>query len=148
RQTQAISVAQSEALRRSAEYRRFMNALQDAKRLDRKLEFLPSDDVLLERQTHGKGLTRPELAVLISYAKAVLKEDLAQSDLVDDEYMVPFIETAFPQRIVQLFPLALRNHRLRREIVATQLANDMVNTMGISYAQRLMESTGASVADV
>jgi glutamate dehydrogenase len=148
RQTQAISVAQSEALRRSAEYRRFMNALQDAKRLDRKLEFLPSDDVLLERQTHGKGLTRPELAVLISYAKAVLKEDLAQSDLVDDEYMVRFIETAFPQRIVQLFPLALRNHRLRREIVATQLANDMVNTMGISYAQRLMESTGASVADV
>lgn len=148
RQTQAISVAQSESLRRSAEYRRFMNALQDAKRLDRKLEFLPSDDVLLERQTHGKGLTRPELAVLISYAKAVLKEDLAQSDLVDDDYIVRFIETAFPQKIVQLFPLALRNHRLRREIVATQLANDMVNTMGISFAHRLTESTGASVADV
>lgn len=148
RQTQAISVAQSEALRRSAEYRRFMSALQDAKRLDRKLEFLPGDDVLLERQTHGKGLTRPELAVLISYAKAVLKEDLAKSDLVDDDYVVQFIETAFPQKIAQLFPLALRNHRLRREIVATQLANDMVNTMGITYAQRLIESTGASVADV
>lgn len=148
RQTQAISVAQSEAVRRSAEYRRFMSALQASKRLDRKLEFLPNDDVLLERQTHGKGLTRPELAVLISYAKAVLKEDLTASDLIDDEYMVNFIETAFPQKIAQLFPLALRNHRLRREIVATQVANDMVNTMGISFAQRLMESTGASAADV
>ena len=148
RQTQAISVAQSEALKRSAEYRRFISALQAAKRLDRKLEFLPNDDVLLERQTHGKGLTRPELAVLISYAKAVLKEDLTNSDLVDDEYMVSFIETAFPHKIAQLFPLALRNHRLRREIVATQVANDIVNTMGISFAQRLMEATGASAADV
>lgn len=148
RQTQAISVAQSEALKRSAEYRRFMNGLQASGRLDRKLEFLPNDDVLLERQTHNKGLTRPELAILISYAKAVLKEDLTNSDLVDDEYMVSFIETAFPHKIAQLFPLALRNHRLRREIVATQIANDMVNTMGISFAQRLMESTGASAADV
>ncbi|HTF95240.1 MAG TPA: NAD-glutamate dehydrogenase [Cellvibrio sp.] len=148
RQTQAISVSQSEALKRSAEYRRFMNALQAAKRLDRKLEFLPADDVLLERQTHGKGLTRPELAILISYGKAVLKEDLTNTDLVEDDYMVNFIETAFPHKIAQLFPLALRNHRLRREIVATQIANDMVNTMGISFAQRLMESTGASAADV
>lgn len=148
RQTQAISIAQSEALQRSAEYRRFMNALQSAGRLDRKLEFLPTDEQLLERQTHGKSLTRPELSILISYAKAVLKEDLAATNIVDDEYLAKFIETAFPHKIAQLFPLALRNHRLRREIVATQIANDMVNTMGISFAQRLMESTGASVGDV
>lgn len=148
RQTQAISVAQSDALQRSAEYRRFMNTLQSQKRLDRKLEFLPSDEQLLERQTHGKSLTRPELAILISYAKAVLKEDLTTANIVDDEYLAKFIETAFPHKIAVLFPLALRNHRLRREIVATQIANDMVNTMGISFAQRLMESTGASAGDV
>lgn len=148
RQTQAISLAQSDALQRSAEYRRFMNALQNEGRLDRKLEFLPSDEQLLERQTHGKSLTRPELAILISYAKAVLKEDLTSSNIVDDDYLAKFIETAFPHKIAQLFPLALRNHRLRREIVATQIANDMVNTMGISFAQRLMESTGASAGDV
>ncbi|MEN0035987.1 MAG: NAD-glutamate dehydrogenase [Cellvibrio sp.] len=148
RQTQAISVTQSDALQRSAEYRRFMNALQVAGRLDRKLEFLPNDDVLLERQTQGKSLTRPELAILISYAKAVLKEDLAKTNIVDDDYLARFIETAFPHKIAQLFPAALRNHRLRREIVATQIANDMVNTMGISFAQRLMESTGASAGDV
>ncbi len=148
RQTQAISVAQSDALPRSAEYRRFMNALQNDGRLDRKLEFLPSDEQLLERQTHGKSLTRPELAILISYAKAVLKEDLTTANIVDDDYLAKFIETAFPHKIAQLFPLALRNHRLRREIVATQIANDMVNTMGISFAQRLIESTGASAGDV
>ena len=148
RQTQAIAIAQSEALKRSAEYRRFMYELQSHGRLDRKLEFLPTDDALLERQTQGKSLTRPELAVLISYAKIALKEDLTAANIVEDDYLAKFIETAFPHKIAQLFPLALRNHRLRREIVATQVANDMVNTMGISFAQRLMESTGASAGDV
>lgn len=148
RQTQAISVAQADALQRSAEYRRFMNTLQAGGRLDRKLEFLPSDEVMIERHAQNKGLTRPELAVLFSYAKAVLKEDFASTDLVDDEYMASFIATAFPEKIVQLFPVQLRNHRLRREIVATQVANDMINTMGINFAQRLMESTGARSTDV
>jgi glutamate dehydrogenase len=148
RQTQAISVAQSEAVARNAEYRRFMNALQTAGRLNRKLEFLPGDDVLLDRQAHGKGLTRPELAILISYAKAVLKEDLATSDIADDEYIARFIEGAFPQKLCQLYPQVMRKHRLRREIVATQIANDIVNNMGITFVQRLKESTGAKVGDV
>jgi len=148
RQTQAISVAQSEAFARSAEYRRFMNRLQSAGRLSRKLEFLPSDDALLERQTQGKGLTRPELAILISYAKAVLKEDLAISDIADDDYIANFIEGAFPQQLSQLYPAVMRKHRLRREIVATQIANNIVNNMGITFAQRLMESTGAKIGDV
>lgn len=148
RQTQAISVAQSEAVARNAEYRRFMSALQTAGRLNRKLEFLPGDDVLLERQAHGKGLTRPELAILISYAKAVLKEDLTVSDIADDEYIANFIEGAFPQKLCQLYPQVMRKHKLRREIVATQIANDLVNNMGITFAQRLKESTGAKTGDV
>jgi len=148
RQTQAISVAHSEALTRSAEYRRFMVSLQTSGRLNRKLEFLPNDDVLLERQTHGKGLTRPELAILISYAKAMMKEDLAIADIADDPYIVNFIEGAFPTKICQQYPQQLRKHRLKREIVATQIANDMINNMGITFAQRLMESTGAGAGDV
>jgi len=148
RQTQAISVAHSEALARSAEYRRFMVSLQMSGRLNRKLEFLPNDDVLLERQTHGKGLTRPELAVLISYAKAVLKEDLTSADIAKDAYIVNFIEGAFPRKICEQYPEQLRNHRLKREIIATQVANDMINNMGITFAQRLMDSTGAGAGDV
>jgi glutamate dehydrogenase len=148
RQTLAISVAQSEALRRGAEYRRFMQWLQVQGRLSRTLEYLPEDDVLLERQALGKSLTRPELAILISYAKAMLKEDLAQANIAEDDYIARFMESAFPPQIVKGFSAALGQHRLRREIIATQVANDMVNTMGISFAQRLMESTGASVGDV
>lgn len=148
RQTLAISVAQSEALKRGAEYRRFMQWLQTRGRLNRALEYLPDDDVLLERQSRGKSLTRPELSILISYAKAMLKEELVQTDLADDDYTARFIETAFPPQIVSGFSAALARHRLRREIVATQVANDMVNTMGITFAQRLMESAGASVGDI
>lgn len=148
RQTQAISVAEAESLARAAEFRRFMTTLESQKRLSRKLEFLPTDAQLLERQTHNLGLTRPELAVLISYAKASLKEDLASANIASDDYMAKSIETAFPPQIAQQYSLALYNHRLRREIVATQVANDMVNNMGISFAQRLVESTGANVGDV
>ena len=148
RQVQAISVAQSESLLRSAEYRRFMSSLQTQGRLDRKLEFLPDDEALVERQLRGKGLTRPELSVLISYAKAVLKEDLAKAHLERDDYIAKFVESAFPVQIAQQFPEPLRAHRLRAEIVATQIANDMVNLMGISFAQRLSESTGASSGDI
>ncbi|HWV14290.1 MAG TPA: NAD-glutamate dehydrogenase [Cellvibrio sp.] len=148
RQTQAISIAESESLSRTAEYRRFMSELEGKKRLKRSLEFLPSDEVLLERQTHNKGLTRPELAILISYAKAILKEDLALADIAEDNYMAASIEGAFPKKIIDLYAPQLYQHRLRREIVATQIANDMVNNMGISFAQRLIDSTGAKAGDV
>lgn len=148
RQTQAISIAEVEALARGAEYRRFMSNLESQKRLNRKLEFLPADDVLLERQSHSLGLTRPELSILISYAKAVLKEDLATDNIADNAYVAKAVEGAFPAKIAAEFSAPLYRHRLKREIVATQIANDMVNNMGISFAQRLIESTGASVGDV
>lgn len=148
KQTLAISIAQVEALARSSEYRRFMHWLQAQGRLSRALEFLPEDDLLLERQSKGKGLTRPELAVLISYAKAVLKEDLTKTTIAEDEYIARFLARAFPPQIQQRFGEAMKRHRLAREIVATQVANDMINTMGITFAQRLMESTGAAVGDV
>lgn len=147
RQTQAISIAQADVVRRGAEYRRFITVLQNQGRLDRKLEFLPEDEVLVERQMQGKGLTRPELAVLISYAKAALKEELAVADIAEDPYIARFIEGAFPKKICQDFHEPLYRHRLRREIIATQIANDIVNNMGISFAQRLMESTGASAGE-
>ncbi|GGY70203.1 NAD-specific glutamate dehydrogenase [Cellvibrio zantedeschiae] len=148
RQTQAISIAELESLARGAEYRRFMSTFESQKRLNRKLEFLPADDILVERQSHNLGLTRPELAVLISYAKAVLKEDLAIANIADDSYVAKAIEGAFPNRIATEYRESLYAHRLKREIVATQIANDMVNNMGISFAQRLVEATGATVGEV
>lgn len=143
RQTQAISLAQFQATARDNEYRRFISFLEGRGKLDRALEFIPTDEQIADRHAHGKGLTRPELSVLISYAKVMLKEELTDSDIAEDSYIAKAIETAFPQKIVERFPAELYRHRLKKEIVGTQLANDMINNLGITVGHRLLETTGA-----
>jgi glutamate dehydrogenase len=148
KQTQALSLSERRARERQGEYKRVMAALESAGKLDRALEFLPSDDELNERAAKGQGLTRPELAVLISYSKIDLKESLLKSQVPDDEYLEREMETAFPPLLAQKFGEQMRRHRLKREIVSTQIANDLVNHMGITFVQRLKESTGMSSANV
>jgi glutamate dehydrogenase len=148
KQTQALSLAERRARERVGEYKRLMNALESAGKLDRALEFLPSDEELNERATNGQGLTRPELSVLISYSKIDLKESLLKSLVPDDDYLAREMETAFPAILTEKFGDAMRRHRLKREIVSTQIANDLVNHMGITFVQRLKESTGMSAANV
>jgi glutamate dehydrogenase len=148
RQTQAISVASFQADHRSNEYRRFISYLESKGRLDRALEFLPEDEVLVERQAQGKYLTRPELSVLISYSKMMLKEALTATAVEQDPYIARFVETAFPEKLKALFPEQLYSHRLLNGIVATQVANDLINNLGITGGHRLMETTGASVDEV
>ncbi len=148
RQTQAISIAEREARSRAGEYRRLIATLEESGRLDRGLEFLPSDDVLAERRVQGLGLTRPELAILISYSKAVLKEALISTDLGDDESLAFAVATAFPQRLVEAYAEDIEEHRLRREILCTQVANDIVNRMGPNFIVRQKKASGAPVSDV
>ncbi|CAD5109793.1 NAD-glutamate dehydrogenase [Zestomonas carbonaria] len=148
KQTQALSLAQRRARERSGEYKRLIAALEAAGKLDRALEFLPSDEELNERAASGQGLTRPELSVLISYSKIDLKEALIKSQVPDDAYLLRDMETAFPPLLAQKYGEAMRRHRLKREIVSTQIANDLVNHMGITFVQRLKESTGQSAANV
>ncbi|MCP8898690.1 NAD-glutamate dehydrogenase [Gilvimarinus xylanilyticus] len=148
RQTQAISLVQRDALARTSELRRFINQLEEAGRLNRKLENLPSDDVLLERQASGDGLTRPELAVLISYAKVGLKEDLAVAEIADDPVIAPLCEAFFPDKMQRDYPEVLQQHQLRREIVATALANEIVNYQGATFVQRLQDASGAGPVTV
>src|SRR5690606_28776697 len=106
---------------------------------DRALEFLPSDEALAERANLGKGLTRAELSVLISYSKIELKEALMASRVPDDDYLAREMETAFPKLLTERYREAMLQHRLKREIVSTQIANDLVNNMGITFVQRLRE---------
>ncbi|WP_445940884.1 NAD-glutamate dehydrogenase [Pseudomonas sp.] len=148
KQTQALSLAERRARERVGEYKRLMSALEAAGKLDRALEFLPTDDELSERTAKGLGLTRPELSVLISYSKIDLKESLLKSLVPDDEYLAREMETAFPPLLATKFGEPMRRHRLKREIVSTQIANDLVNHMGITFVQRLKESTGMSAANV
>lgn len=148
RQTQAISIAHRDALPRMEEYRRLINSMESAKKLNRKLEFLPSDEAITERKSLGQGLTRPELSVLISYVKGDLKETLLNSTLPDEEHLAHEITEVFPKQINSKFKTELHKHRLRREIISTQVANDMVNHMGITFVERLKQSTGATSASI
>ena len=148
KQTQALSLAARRAYARIAEYKRLMGDLEGRGKLDRAIEFLPTEEQLAERIAEGHGLTRPELSVLISYSKIDLKEQLLGSLVPDDDYLTRDMETAFPPSLVSKFSEAMRRHRLKREIVSTQIANDLVNHMGITFVQRLKESTGMSPANV
>jgi glutamate dehydrogenase len=148
RQVQAISLVEYQAEDRGVEYQRFIKEFADSGRLDRALEFIPSDEELLERRAQGRTLTRPELSVLVSYSKAALKEQLIDSELQRDPCLSGALRHAFPPRLVELYPKEIQEHRLHREIVATQIANDMVNRMGLNFVLRQQKATGASVADV
>ncbi|HAB65354.1 MAG TPA: NAD-glutamate dehydrogenase, partial [Pseudomonas sp.] len=148
KQTQALSQAERRAHESGSEYKRLITSLEADGLLDRALEFLPSDEVLAERANLGKGLTRPELSVLISYSKIELKEALLQSRVPDDAYLAREMESAFPQLLAEQYRPAMLQHRLKREIVSTQIANDLINNMGITFVQRLREATGLSAANV
>ncbi len=142
-QALAISMAQQQAREKMGEYQRLINAFEHQGQLDRSLEYLPSEEVLAERAASGIALTRPELSLLISYTKGVLKETFAHSSLPDDAYMSRALAQAFPRSLAARFPGPLQSHRLRKEIIATQIANKLVNQMGITYVHRLQLSTGA-----
>ncbi|WP_416425848.1 NAD-glutamate dehydrogenase [Pseudomonas sp. App30] len=148
KQTQALSLAARRAYERLAEYKRLMADLESRGKLDRAIEFLPSEEQLVERVANNQGLTRAELSVLISYSKIDLKEALLKSQVPDDDYLTRDMETAFPPSLVSKYAESMRRHRLKREIVSTQIANDLVNNMGITFVQRLKESTGMSPANV
>ena len=148
KQTQALSLAARRAKERIAEYKRLMADLESRGKLDRAIEFLPSEEQMAERVAANQGLTRAELSVLISYSKIDLKEALLKSLVPDDDYLTRDMETAFPSSLVSKFAEPMRRHRLKREIVSTQIANDLVNNMGITFVQRLKESTGMSPANV
>ncbi|MDC0013803.1 NAD-glutamate dehydrogenase, partial [Pseudomonadales bacterium] len=145
-QAQAIGLMSYQAPRRNFEYSHLMSILEDQGRLDRQLEFLPSDDEMQERRAKGRYFTPPEIAILTSYVKSGLKEQLAASPIMDEPYLVRELYDAFPAVLVKKYPHELQQHRLRREIIATQVTNRMVNHMGMNFAERMAESTGVSSA--
>ncbi|PXX89640.1 NAD-glutamate dehydrogenase [Marinobacter vulgaris] len=143
RQAMALSLAQSGSVATMDEHERLMRRLEAEGRLDRSLEFLPDDEELTERRQRGSGFTRPELSVLISYAKIELKQVLLTTPIVHDHRFARALYSAFPASLLEHFPAAIDGHPLRAEIVATQIANDIVNRMGISWADKIRNATGA-----
>jgi glutamate dehydrogenase len=147
-QTQAISVGERQGWYRIDQQGRFMRALERAGKLDRAIEFMPDDEELKRRLAHRLGLTRPELSVLLAYAKMTLYEELLPSDLPDDPQLVADLMRYFPDVLQERFPEAIGHHRLRREIIATHVTNSMVNRVGPTFVHVLKEKTGLAASDV
>ncbi|MFC8040303.1 NAD-glutamate dehydrogenase [Paenarthrobacter sp. NPDC057355] len=132
----------------SPSFERTMDWLEATTDLDRGLESLPSNEELRARILTGKGLTTPELAVLAAYAKIELARELTDGGLADDPWFTETLHAYFPKRVSERFGEYLASHPLRREIVATVVANDMINMGGISFAFRAMEETTVSATAV
>lgn len=148
RQAQAISITEAQAPGLLNEHARFMRNLERAGKLDRVLEYLPSDDVLAERRAMGRGLTRPEISVLFAYGKITLYEGLLASDVPEDPYLSIDLERYFPTPLRERFREMMQRHRLRREIIATHVTNSMVNRVGATFAHQLGEETGVLAPDI
>ena len=147
-QTLALAIARRQALPMINVHSRYLSQLESEGWLNRSLEFLPTDRQIAERQAAGLGLTTPEFAVLLAYTKTANVAETVRSDLPDDPYLEPDLVRYFPQRLQRDFHPQIVGHRLRREIVATQVCNQMVNLSGISFDHRLGEETGLGVVEV
>lgn len=143
-QTQCISLTHAQAPSLLEEHARFIAALENAGKLNREIEYLPSMDAISERKAAGEGLTTPELAVLVAYSKMDLYEQLLQSPVLEDAYFDAELAAYFPTRLQNEFPQALQQHQLRREIIATLLTNSLVNRLGPTFIFRLQEEIGAT----
>ncbi|MDO9416776.1 NAD-glutamate dehydrogenase [Pararhizobium sp.] len=147
-QSLAISLVERQGLENRTSLTRLMNRLEADGNLNRRVELLPSNIVLSERYQAGKPLTRAEIGVLLSYAKIVLSEDIIRSSLPDDPYLSETLEGYFPEKMQKAHLKDIQNHRLRREIIATLLANDVINRGGPAFVSNLTDATGFTAADV
>lgn len=147
-QTRAISVEASFGAGELPRQARLMDVLEAEGRLDRAVELLPDAATLNRRAAAGQGLTRAEIGVLLAYAKMAAKEALLASEVPDDPWFVTELAAYFPEAMQTRFAEAVGGHRLRREIVATRLANAMIDLGGPTFAARLAETTGTSIAAV
>jgi glutamate dehydrogenase len=147
-QTQAITMMEKFSPSRMGSKQHLIHVLEDEGLLNRELEFLPNDDELKERRDRGEGLTRPELAVLLSYSKITLYDQLLASDVPEDAWLSDEAANYFPAPVRGRFSNLVPQHRLKREIIATQVTNSLVNRMGASFAMRMHEDTGATPGEV
>jgi glutamate dehydrogenase len=147
-QSLALSLSEQRGLADLGFARRLMQTLEAQGRLNRGVEYLPDDNALAERARRGEALTRPELAVLLAYAKLSLHDELLESTVPDDPYLGKELERYFPEAMLARFPDAIAGHRLRREIISTQLANAIINRGGSTMVVRLVDQTGADAPTI
>ena len=147
-QTQALSIAGRYSIELFDAETRFMRWLERAGRLNRVIEFLPTDEEIAERQAAKQGLTSPERAVLLAYSKMWLYDALLESDMPEDPLVSSMLIDYFPKPLRHRFREPIQRHPLRREILATYLTNALVNRVGCEFVHRLMEETDAQPGEI
>ena len=147
-QSAAVSLLEATAAARLDEHANLIHTLERDGLLNRALEYLPDDETLKERRTQARGLTRPELSVLLAYSKISMKDAMLMSEVPDDPFFERDLLANFPAELVRRYADSLRRHQLRREIIATMLTNAVVNRMGISFSHRLADDHGAPRAEI
>jgi glutamate dehydrogenase len=144
----ALSIAEAQGPERLDAEARLIRDLERAGQLDRAIEFLPSEDALAARAQARHPLTRPELSVLLAYVKNALTDDLIDSDCPEDNQLQEDLFAYFPKRLVERFRPAIERHRLRRELIATVAANDLVNRTGITFVREVGARAGRGTGEV
>jgi len=147
-QALALSIAESGGPAATASYIRLIEQLEETGTLDRRTEGLADSEGFARRAADGQGLTRPELAVLLSSAKLALQDAIEASGLPDDPILESNLIAMFPAPMQKKFVGHIREHRLRRQLIATDLANRIVNRLGLIHAFELPEEEGVGLADV
>lgn len=147
-QALALSIAEKGGSAAVPSLVRIMETFEASGRLDRKVEGLAANDELMRRAAEGRGLTRPELAVLLSTAKLALQDAIEHSDLPNDPALASDLAAAFPDEMQRDFGQAIADHQLRREIIATKIANRIINRMGIVHPFELVEEEGCALGDI
>ena len=148
RQTEALSLMQARGPELLNARARLIRGLERSGQLKRRLEGLPNDEQILERAASGRGLTRPEEAVLLAYAKLTGFDTLLASPLPDDPDVQHVLLEYFPAPLPERYADDIREHRLRREIVATQITNEILNRMGATFLARMQEASGSEADHV
>ncbi len=147
-QTLALTLAEITSPADIDAHTRFMRLLERSGALTRSVEFLPDEDAIRDLKEANYGLTRPEIAVLLAYSKIALFDSLVPTAVPDDPHLETDLIGYFPKPLQQHFRPALTGHRLRREIISTLLANDLVNTAGLTFVSRIQESMGVPVPEI
>ena len=147
-QSLSVSITEAQAGEEHDRLERFMRALERQGRLDRAVEFLPDTAAMRARGLNKQYLTRPELCVLLAYAKIDLNDEILQSDLPDDPLLEGELLRYFPAALQEKFEPAIRSHRLRREIATLQVVNSLVNRCGPTFVRSVGQRTGASAAAI
>ena len=147
-QALGLSIAEAGGAAGLASYVRLIETFEENGRLDRQVEGLAPNDQLLRRGQDGQGLTRPELAVLLSTAKLALQDAIEHGELASDESMTEELMAAFPRAMQEKEADAIKGHALRKEIIATKVANRIVNRLGLIHPFELAEEEGCSLADL